>query len=483
LIQSTEKFWESVYSRNIGKLIGICYRYTGNRQLSEDLAHDAFLKAIEKSESFEGKGAFEAWLRKIVVNHVLQYIRYQKKKKHIDDHWLKDESTVVVADTEDLEPNSNSEISEKELLDAVNNLPEHHRLVFNLYVIDNFTHAHIGEMLGISAGTSKSHLARARKKLQQLLEHKTDRKSNRKKAFLVFLLSTKHPRVDLVYKERFNNLELHPDKVRLPNFGNQPAPLVKLRAITSWSSITMAASVGIILTTIYILSQQKNDSSTPLTARAQSGLHYPAKNGRLALERETTDELAKNLHIADSKGATILPNSIIPYKNLKNKRMKILDSLGAMLLVSSSIVVDTTAQLNNGKDFSGNTESQSIAQESLTIPVDTEKLSSAIDSTKTKKQPGTFSATSLFWSAKNNELYMKGSVRVNIGRNNFVCDGSVSFLGPVYLLAVNGTPVTLNSTIKLSKQPYYLTSIGSREATQKYGEKGQYGAVEISQIE
>jgi hypothetical protein len=56
LIESTAKFWEAIYSRNIAKMIGICYRYTANRQLAEDLAHDAFLKAIDKAGSFKGEG-------------------------------------------------------------------------------------------------------------------------------------------------------------------------------------------------------------------------------------------------------------------------------------------------------------------------------------------------------------------------------------------------------------------------------------------
>ena len=81
---STKEFWEKAYQSNIGKLVGICYRYTRNYQLSEDLAHDAFLKAIDKSGTFKGEGKFDAWLRRIVVNHTLQYLRDRKKAPYVD---------------------------------------------------------------------------------------------------------------------------------------------------------------------------------------------------------------------------------------------------------------------------------------------------------------------------------------------------------------------------------------------------------------
>ena len=118
-------------------MIGICYRYTANRQLAEDLAHDAFLKAIDKAGSFKGEGVFEAWLRRVVVNHVLTYIRDQKRHQRIDD-WFRYESTVVHTDENSVitDSSEDAEFSAQELWDAINDLPEHHRLVFNLYVID-----------------------------------------------------------------------------------------------------------------------------------------------------------------------------------------------------------------------------------------------------------------------------------------------------------------------------------------------------------
>ncbi len=73
-------FWKASYNRNIKKMIGICFRYIPNLEIAQDLAHDAFLKAIDKSETFKGTGNFDAWLRRITVNTAIQYTRDKQKR-------------------------------------------------------------------------------------------------------------------------------------------------------------------------------------------------------------------------------------------------------------------------------------------------------------------------------------------------------------------------------------------------------------------
>ena len=163
-----KSFGETIYKHNIAKMIGVCYRYTYHRQTAEDLAHDAFLVAIAKSSSFENKGSFEAWLRRIVVNVALQYLREQKKQKCHEDSLTYDTTSSEAQDEN--QSNEETSFSEAELLETIGRLPDHHKLVFNLYVIHNFTHAQIGAELGISEGTSKSHLARARKTSEDLAD-------------------------------------------------------------------------------------------------------------------------------------------------------------------------------------------------------------------------------------------------------------------------------------------------------------------------
>jgi RNA polymerase sigma factor (sigma-70 family) len=477
LTESTEKFWETVYNRNIGKMIGICYRYTANRQLSEDLAHDAFLKAINKSGGFEGRGSFEAWLRKIVVNHVMQQIRDQKRKHA--GYWLQESN---VAETEDpyLDTNSSGrdEFSEKELLDAINDLPEHHRLVFNLYVFDNFTHIHIGELLGISAGTSKSHLARARKKLKQLLREKAEEKPNRKRTLLLFFFLPKYWSIDHLYKQQLNHLEIPPEKFPPPDPGEALAlPVIKSQVISSTISVA-AATIGVILATVFILYQRQNNIGTDITIEDKNHAQVQ-KNEK---EHETTDMNKNYPLVVDSNAATIYSNSVIPDKNIKNKSMKTLDSLGVMLLISSGIAFDSTAQVNE-KDSLVNTKKQVTTQEVLSTSDEDNRViefSSAKEVKKDKPQEGTFSASRIFWSGKDHELYLKGRIRVNVGKDNFIANGSVTFLGPVYFLVVDDSPVTLGATLNLTDQQYSLKMLSSQEATRKFGEKGRLGAVEIS---
>ncbi|PID95355.1 MAG: hypothetical protein CSA95_00080 [Bacteroidetes bacterium] len=194
-------FWIRTYNRNIKKLIGVCYRYVFDQEVAEDLAHDAFLTAMKKSASFSGKGHFDAWLRKITVNTALQYLREVKtRQNNRQEFWYhellnKDESM-----------SQKYHFTTQELLEAINKLPEHHRQVFNLYVIDGFSHKQIAEKLNISVGTSKSHLARAKKKLQQIL----NKEQKTKRSFILLLLPYGERRVEKLYKKALNDFEIAP---------------------------------------------------------------------------------------------------------------------------------------------------------------------------------------------------------------------------------------------------------------------------------
>lgn len=206
----SDSFWEAAYRQNIAKMIGVCCRYTQNRQIAEDLAHDAFLVAIDKAASFENKGPFEAWLRRIVVNVALQHLREQRRQ----EKWELVHAYGSVADEipEENPGNNDGSFSEAELLEVIANLPEHHRLVFNLYVIDHFTHAQIAASLGISEGTSKSHLARARKKLRELLADKLKNDTKRKQAMGWLMLSCGIRPVDSMFAEKLNSLAIPPER-------------------------------------------------------------------------------------------------------------------------------------------------------------------------------------------------------------------------------------------------------------------------------
>ncbi len=135
----------------------VCRSYTKNTAEAEDVLHDGFIKIFDKINMYKGAGSFEGWMRRIFVNTALE--RYRKMSKIYVVEEVKD--TIV-----EIEEDTVSEISEKELLLLINELSPQYKLVFNLYVLENLTHKEISKCLEISEGSSKSNLARARQTLK-----------------------------------------------------------------------------------------------------------------------------------------------------------------------------------------------------------------------------------------------------------------------------------------------------------------------------
>jgi RNA polymerase sigma factor (sigma-70 family) len=212
--------WNTIYIKNAPRMLGICRRYVKDIAQAEDLLHEAFITAIHKSNTYSGKGTFEGWLRAIVINTALQYLRSRKNIPFAEVLSQQTSYHSEPAEESESSPESNRSIiengnfTEQELLETIDELPEHHKTVFNLYVIDGYKHKQIGNMLNISPGTSKSHLARARKKIQQLLFEKTQQRNedkNRKRAFLL-LFSPNDNYLDKLYKNTFQSFETQPKK-------------------------------------------------------------------------------------------------------------------------------------------------------------------------------------------------------------------------------------------------------------------------------
>jgi RNA polymerase sigma-70 factor (ECF subfamily) len=142
-----------LYKRYSGVLFGICLRYSPNRTEAEDNLQDAFITIFTKVEQFKEKGSFEGWIKRVTVNTVLQ--KYRKKRVFE----IKEESQIEDVGEEEV---FDEGFPLDFLLKIIQELPERYRLVFTMYVMDGYSHKEIAEMLGISDGTSKSNLARAR---------------------------------------------------------------------------------------------------------------------------------------------------------------------------------------------------------------------------------------------------------------------------------------------------------------------------------
>jgi RNA polymerase sigma factor (sigma-70 family) len=148
-----------LYERFYGKMMGVCMRYASHKEQATEMLNMGFFKVFDSIKKFADKGGnIESWIYKIMVNTAIDYLRAEIRHQHSDI-----EKSVYVEDTGDII----SDISAKQILEMVNQLTPAYRSVFNLYVIEGYNHAEIGELLGISEGTSKSNLAKARARLQE----------------------------------------------------------------------------------------------------------------------------------------------------------------------------------------------------------------------------------------------------------------------------------------------------------------------------
>ena len=203
------KFWSRKYEGNIDRLVAICYRYVGERQTAEDLAHEAFLKAIERADTCRVMDSFDAWLTRITVNRCISYLRTRPETVPLEE-----ELTLDPTDQKD-EPNWQTEFTKEELLETIQQLSERQRMVFNLHAIDRISHQNIADLLDISVTNSKQLFLRARTRLQQLLAAKAQEKESKKKGLLMIALlfmikrGSAH-RLDRLYRSELSQLRMPP---------------------------------------------------------------------------------------------------------------------------------------------------------------------------------------------------------------------------------------------------------------------------------
>lgn len=146
------------------KLFAVCLKYSRNYEEAQDNLQDGFMLIFEKIGQFAFAGSFEGWAKRVMINNALQVYRKESHLKLLNEEVIADEEVVEVEEIN---------VSMDHLLRLIQELPDRYRLVFNLYVIENYAHKDIAEMLDISIGTSKSNLSRARTILKDKLEART----------------------------------------------------------------------------------------------------------------------------------------------------------------------------------------------------------------------------------------------------------------------------------------------------------------------
>ncbi len=150
-----------LYTQFSGILFSLCLKYSKNYAEAQDNLQDSFLTIFKKIEQYNHKGSFEGWMKRIVINTALQ--RYRKES--VLDVIKEDTIAEKIVEVE-LHETPSLDF----LLHLIQQLPDRYRLVFNLYVLDGYSHKEIAEMLNISVGTSKSNLSRARNLLKDKIE-------------------------------------------------------------------------------------------------------------------------------------------------------------------------------------------------------------------------------------------------------------------------------------------------------------------------
>lgn len=167
-LKNDRRSQERLFQLYYGKLIVVALRYISDRDTAEEVLQSGFIKIFEKLDGYDSKGSFDGWVRRIVANTAIDHIRRSKK-----DPLLSGSDTDFVYDTEDpmveMENLESLTLKGELAMKAVQQLSPAYRTVFNMFVIENFSHKEIADKLGITEGTSKSNLAKAKMNLKMIL--------------------------------------------------------------------------------------------------------------------------------------------------------------------------------------------------------------------------------------------------------------------------------------------------------------------------
>ncbi|MBK8442802.1 MAG: RNA polymerase sigma factor [Sphingobacteriales bacterium] len=171
-IQGDARSTTAFYKRFSAKMFGVCMRYAKDRFVAEDIFQEAFIKVFNGLPTFRGEGSLEGWVRRIFVNTAIEHYRRHSNLYPIME--------VQYAVQEEWNDHIVEQMSAEELLSLIDKLSVGYRTIFNLYVVEGYSHKEIANMLNISEGTSKSQLARAKSLLRQMIEQQEPKQQREK---------------------------------------------------------------------------------------------------------------------------------------------------------------------------------------------------------------------------------------------------------------------------------------------------------------
>ena len=161
LKKGEQKAQREIYDQSAKKMLAVCRSYIADTHYAEDCMINGFCKVFSHIQKYEGKGSFEGWIRRIMVNECLTFLRSNKTLIYVDDSRVADYDNID-DDLEELEFSFNVE-------EVLHQLPEAYRLVFNLHIMEDYSHQQIAEALNISVSSSKTQLFRAKAKLKEII--------------------------------------------------------------------------------------------------------------------------------------------------------------------------------------------------------------------------------------------------------------------------------------------------------------------------
>lgn len=168
-LEGNEKAQKRLFDRFSGQMMAVCMRYGNGSQEAEDMFQDGFIKVFQKLNKYNGKGPLGAWIRRTMVNNALDQIR---KKKRENDHVLAYEIEHKFESSDQMNPLETDEplLPERRIMELIHQMPTGYRTVFNLYVVEEYSHKEIAQELGVTESTSKTQYRKAKSYMRNLIE-------------------------------------------------------------------------------------------------------------------------------------------------------------------------------------------------------------------------------------------------------------------------------------------------------------------------
>jgi RNA polymerase sigma factor (sigma-70 family) len=170
-LRNDRRSQEELFKLFYGKMLPVCMRYMPDRDTAQEVLQEGFIKVFEKLGAFDFKGSFEGWIRRIIANTAIDAIRKSKKDPYLtdNDNDFKLGASDPMVERDEVEF---TDLKAEIAMEAIQKLSPAYRTVFNLFVLEDYSHKEIAELLGISEGTSKSNLAKAKMNLQKIVSKK-----------------------------------------------------------------------------------------------------------------------------------------------------------------------------------------------------------------------------------------------------------------------------------------------------------------------